>query len=229
VTTPADTEPEAATAPTIGIIGAGRVGTALARLGIGAGHRVLIAGSPRQSALHLLVSVVAPGAEVVDATQIAAQSDIVIVAVPFGKAATVPWDHFDEVIVVDAMNYWSPVDGVIDAAESEDRSTSELTATYNARMRLVKSLNHLGYHDMEDDSRPAGDPLRRAIAVASDDVGAKDAVAAFIDAIGFDVVDAGPLAAGRALQPGHFVFGRELSADELEAAIERDRTAGAAA
>lgn len=203
----------------IGIYGAGKVGTALARLLVDAGYRVLLSGSPRQTALELLVGVVAPGAEVVSPEALAAEAGIIIVAVPFGKAGTVPWAAFDGRVVVDAMNYWPPVDGNIAEVDADPRTTSEQNAERNPRARVVKSLNHLGYHEMEDDSLPAGDPLRRALAVVGDDADARAEVAALIDAIGFDPVDGGALAHGLALEPGHPAFGRELSAAELAALL----------
>ncbi|MDF0512830.1 NAD(P)-binding domain-containing protein [Agromyces sp. H3Y2-19a] len=205
--------------PVIGIYGAGKVGTALARLLVAAGYRVLIAGSPRQTALELLVGVVAPGAVVVPSAELPESADVIIVAVPFGKAGTVPWAAFDGRIVVDAMNYWPPVDGNLAEVDADPRTTSEQNAARNPRARVVKSLNHLGYHEMEDDSLPAGDPLRRALAVVGDDPGARAEVAALIDAIGFDPVDGGALEHGVALEPGHPAFGRELSAGELAALL----------
>jgi predicted dinucleotide-binding enzyme len=201
--------------PVIGIFGAGKVGTALARLLVAAGYDVRIAGSPRQTALDLLVGVVAPGAKVTAPADLVAAADVIIVAVPFGKAPTVPWDSFGDKIVVDAMNYWPPIDGRIAEVEDDERSTSEVNASRNPAARVVKSLNHLGYHEMEDDSLPPGTPLRRALAVVGDDAEARAVVARLIDAIGFDPVDGGELAHGVALEPGHPAFGRELSAAEL--------------
>ncbi|HZW41398.1 MAG TPA: NAD(P)-binding domain-containing protein [Agromyces sp.] len=205
--------------PVIGIFGAGKVGTALARLLVASGHDVLISGSPRQTALDLLVSVIAPGARVATPAELVAAADVIIVAVPFSKAGTVPWDTFDGRIVVDAMNYWPPVDGNIAEIDADPRTTSEINAARNPRARVVKSLNHLGYHEMEDDSMDPGSPLRRALAVVGDDAGARAVVAAIIDAIGFDPVDGGGLSHGRALEPGHPAFGRELSAGELAALL----------
>ncbi|HKH08542.1 MAG TPA: NAD(P)-binding domain-containing protein [Agromyces sp.] len=205
--------------PVIGIFGAGKVGTALARLLVASGHEVLISGSPRQTALDLLVSVIAPGARVATPAELVAAAEVIIVAVPFSKAGTVPWDTFDGRIVVDAMNYWPPVDGNIAEIDADPRTTSEINAARNPRARVVKSLNHLGYHEMEDDSMDPGSPLRRALAVVGDDAGARAVVAAIIDAIGFDPVDGGALAHGRALEPGHPAFGRELSAGELAALL----------
>ena len=201
--------------PVIGIFGAGKVGTALARLLVASGYDVLITGSPRQTALDLLVSVVAPGARVVTPAELVDVSDVIIVAVPFGKAGTVPWADFGGKVVVDAMNYWPPVDGHIAVIDDDERSTTEINAARNPLARVVKSFNHIGYHEMEDDSMDAGSPLRRAIAVVGDDDGARAVIAGIIDDIGFDAVDGGSLANGRALEPGHPAFGRELSASEL--------------
>jgi predicted dinucleotide-binding enzyme len=201
--------------PVIGIFGAGKVGTALARLLVASGYEVRIAGSPRQTALDLLVGVVAPGAIVTSADALVDLADVIIVAVPFGKAPTVPWSRFDGKVVVDAMNYWPPIDGVISEVEDDPRTTSELNRDRNPAARLVKSLNHLGYHEMEDDSMPSGAPLRRALAVVGDDPEARAVVARIIDDLGFDPVDGGALAHGVALEPGHPAFGRELSAAEL--------------
>ncbi|MDQ2661084.1 MAG: NAD(P)-binding domain-containing protein [Actinomycetota bacterium] len=206
--------------PVIGIFGAGKVGTALARLLVASGYDVRMAGSPRQTALDLLVAVVAPGARVATPAELVAESDVIIVAVPFGKAGTVPWADFGSRIVVDAMNYWPPVDGHIAEIDADERSTSEINAARNPFARVVKSLNHLGYHEMEDDSMDPGSPLRRAIAVVGDDADARAVIARLIDDIGFDAVDGGPLANGRALEPGHPAFGRELSARELEVLLE---------
>jgi predicted dinucleotide-binding enzyme len=209
--------------PVIGIFGAGKVGTALARLLLDAGYEVVLTGSPRQTALELVVSVVAPGARVAAPAELIAQSDLIIVAVPFGKAGSVPWESFEGKVVIDATNYWPPVDGHIVEIDEDPRSTSEIHAALNPRARVVKSLNHLGYHDMEDDAMPAGSPLRRAIAVVGDDEDARLRVARLIDDLGFDAVDGGGLANGRALEPGHPAFGRELSAAELAALLADER------
>ncbi|GAA4051596.1 NADPH-dependent F420 reductase [Agromyces indicus] len=209
--------------PVIGIFGAGKVGTALARLLLAAGYEVVLSGSPRQTALDLLVSVVAPGARVADPARLVEDADLIIVAVPFGKSRTVPWETFDGKVVVDATNYWPPIDGTIPAVDEDPRTTSEIHAAINPRARIVKSLNHLGYHEMEDDAMPAGSPLRRALAVVGDDADARDLVARLIDDLGFDAVDGGRLVNGRALEPGHPAFGRELSASELAALMADER------
>jgi predicted dinucleotide-binding enzyme len=207
---------------TIGIFGPGKVGTAIARLAVAAGHRVEIAGSARQQSLQLLLDVLAPGAvESSSAETLAARSDLTILAVPFSRSVDLPYSTFDGRIIIDAQNYWPAVDGVIAGVDGVSHGTSEVIAARNPAARWVKSLNHLGYHDMDEYARPSGDPLRRALAVASDDSDAKRLVSAFIDSVGFDPVDAGSLADGIRLQTGKEVFGRELSRAEFERMIGR--------
>jgi predicted dinucleotide-binding enzyme len=124
--------------------------------------------------------------------------------------------------VVDVMNYWPPVDGFLPEFEASGRSTSEVVRDgWPTSTRLVKTLNHMGYHDIEERARPAGAPDRVALGVAGDDPAAVATVAAVIDDLGFDPVDLGPLAAGAALEPGRVLFGALLSRAEFRAAIQR--------
>ncbi len=210
---------------TLGIIGAGRVGTTVGRLAIAGGWDVLMVGTARQTSLQLIVDVLVPGAVVTTAEDVADRADVVLVVAPFGKAGTVTWDAFGGKIVIDAMNYWSPVDGHLADVDADPRSTAEIHAASNPDVLLVKTLNHLGYHELEDDSLPAGDPQRRALAYATDHAAAKPVVAGLIDDLGFDPVDIGPLSEGRWLEPGHLVFGRDLNISQLRSAIERSRAA----
>jgi 8-hydroxy-5-deazaflavin:NADPH oxidoreductase len=205
--------------PTIGIYGAGKAGTALARLTIAAGHRTLVAGSPRGSGLELLLELVVPGAQAADAHTLANQADIVVLLAPFSRRAELPLEQLDNKIVVDAMNYWPPVDGTDAAVDADGRGTTEIVAESNPRARWVKSFSHLGYHDLEDDPRPPGAPDRRAIAVVSDDPQAAAVVADLVDRLGFDPVTAGPLTRGRLLQPGGDLFGVRLTAEQMRQAL----------
>lgn len=203
---------------TIGILGAGRVGTAIARLAIAAGYQVKIATSKPAAENALIIEIVTPGAEAVDAHE-AAESDIVVVAVPLHKYKSVGAEMLAGKTVIDAMNYWSVTDGDIADFEVDERTSSEVVAAHLAESKLVKSFNHIGYHEMEPDALPSSAADRRALAVASDHQGAKDQVATFIDALGFDVVDAGTLAAGKNYEPGTDVFNGRFSAAELHAKL----------
>jgi 8-hydroxy-5-deazaflavin:NADPH oxidoreductase len=204
----------------LGIIGAGRVGTAIARQALAAGVDVRIAASGDPAKIELIASVLMPGATTVTATDAALHSDLVIVAVPLNRMGTLPFDAFKDKIVVDAMNYWAPTDGTQTEFENSSLASSEIVEGRMPGARVVKTLNHIGYHELEEDGRPAGDPARRALAIAGDDAGAKEMVAAFIDRIGYDPVDIGPLAHSRLMEPGSKIFAGALDRAGIQSAVE---------
>ena len=125
-------------------------------------------------------------------------------------------------LVVDVMNYWAPTDGVQELFEDHRSSSSEIVQRRLVNATVVKTLNHLGYHQLEEERRPAGSPDRRALGVAGDDPGAVDAVAAFIERIGYDAVRLDRLSAGRLLEPGGPVFGVPLSRTEFALAVRAE-------
>jgi 8-hydroxy-5-deazaflavin:NADPH oxidoreductase len=199
---------------TIGVLGAGRVGTAVARQALAAGFEVKIATAKPAEQIAMIVEIVTPGAIAVEAAE-AASADLVVVAVPLHKYRTLDPGLLTGKTVIDAMNYWAPTDGEIDDFEGDPRTSSEIIQDFLPQSLLVKSLNHIGYHELEEDGRPAGTPGRRALALAGDHEDAKTLVAGFLDRLGYDPVDAGPLAAGRAFQPGTQIFNGSHTADQL--------------
>lgn len=205
----------------LGIIGAGKVGTTLGRLALAAGWEVLISASPSSPMQALIVETMLPGARLLPEADVVAGADIVVLAVPISKVTTVDLAALSGKVVVDAMNHWYPVDGE-HAGVAAFPSTTHWVHSLNPRMRLVKSLNHLGYHDMETDARPAGGPDRRAVAAASDDVEARGIVAELLDALGFDPVEL-PASDARHLEGDGPVFGRWLDAEGLRSALDRAR------
>ncbi|PPF45999.1 NADP oxidoreductase [Pseudoclavibacter sp. AY1F1] len=213
--------------PTIGILGAGKVGTVLARLLIGSGYRVLISGSGAPSKIDLIIDVLVPGATTGISAEVAAQADVVILALPLGKALpldgreAIPRDELRGKLVIDAMNFWWEIDGVRDDLNDPFTASSELVQELLPDSRVVKAFNHMGYHDLDEGPVPAGTPGRRGIGIAGDEDADLASAAKLVDAAGFDPVLVGTLHDSVLLQPGSELFGANFSADDVRATAER--------
>jgi predicted dinucleotide-binding enzyme len=205
--------------PRIAVLGAGHVGPVIARVALAAGHPVTIAGSGDPERIALITSVLAPGVEPRWAAEAAAEADLVVLAIPIHRFATFDPDLVADRLVIDAMNYWPLVDGRQEMFEDGRYGSSELVQQRLARSTIVKTLNHIGYHELEDGRRPSGSPDRRAVGIAGDDPDAVGVVAAVIERIGYDPVALDGLHAGRVLEPGGPVFGAPLHRGEFELAL----------
>jgi predicted dinucleotide-binding enzyme len=217
---------------TVGIIGAGKLGTTLARHLLDAGYDVLISGSGGVDRLALVVDVLLPGARPAVTADVIAHSHLVILALPLGRLHELPAAAFEGVLTVDTMNYWEPVDGHLPAFANRTGTSSELVASMLPGARLVKAFSHLGYHDLDDLARPRGDPARVGLALAGNDPAAVATVARVVDRLGFDPADIGSLANSAILEAGHPLFGRPVTAEhleKLEVAHSRDEIANAEA
>lgn len=199
---------------TLGIIGAGKLGITLAQLARQAGYDVLISGSGTPHKIALSIEVLAPGAQAVTTLE-AASADIVILALPLSRFRTLPADTLSGKLVIDATNYWWEIDGPRSDILPDEQSSSEAMQEFLSQSRVIKALNHMGYHDLHDEPRPAGTPDRKAIAIAGDSDDDIAVIANLIDNLGFDSLYIGALAAGVALEPGHLAFGANLTRKQL--------------
>ena len=208
------------TTPTIAVLGAGHVGPAIARLALDAGHSVAIATSGNPGDLALVTQLLIPGAEPLWPADAIARADIVVLAMPLHRFLRMDPDALSGKLVIDAMNYWPPTDGRLPSPfNDESIGTSEVVAGRLHDAAVVKTLNHVGYHELETYARPSGSVDRRALGVAGDDPEAVETVNTFVDRIGYDPVPVGPLSAGRILQPGGPVFGTVLRREDFERAV----------
>ncbi len=203
----------------IAVLGAGHVGPVIARIALDAGFEVAIASSGSPENLQLITQVVMPGVEARWAADAVATADMVVLSIPLHRFPALEPGLLAGKLVVDAMNYWAPADEVVPTFQDEELSSSEIVQGRLTQSTVVKSLNQIGYQDLEDGRRPAGSPERHAIGVAGDDLHAEKLVGEVIDRMGYDPVLLGSLSAGRVLQPGGPVFGAVLTRSEFERAI----------
>ncbi|GAB3883312.1 NADPH-dependent F420 reductase [Terrabacter terrigena] len=177
---------------TIGTIGAGNIGSAIARLAAGAGHAVVLSNS--RGPATLIQQAQALGSHVTaGTTQDAATADIVVVTVPLSRLWALPEDLLQGKIVVDTMNYYPARDGVISELEDRRTTTSLMTAHHFIGARVVKAFNNIISTHLIKLAAPQGAPHRSALPVASDQAEAKAEVARLIDDLGYDPLDAGSL------------------------------------
>src|SRR3984893_550351 len=180
----------------LGIVGAGRVGTSIARAAMGWPQGVAISWSATADRIALIVEVLAPGAHAVTTAEVVAHADLIVLAVPMHRFRELPRELFAGKILIDAMNYWEEIDGVDQELASAPAGTSVVVQERFQSAHVVKSLNQLGYYEFDQGRRARGAPGRIAVAAAGDDPAAVAAVIQLIDRLGFDAVDAGPLDAG---------------------------------
>jgi predicted dinucleotide-binding enzyme len=206
----------------LGIVGAGKAGTAIARAAVAGGYDVGISGSGPAERIELIVEVLAPGARALSTDEVAAYANLIVLAIPLHRLRELRPELFAGKVLVDAMNYWDEIDGVDGPFATAPDGTSMLVQDWFSSARVVKSLNHLGYFKFEKSRRPSGTPGRIGMAAAGNDRAAVATVLQLIETLGFDAVDAGNLESGLALQPGGPVFGVGHTAKELSNLLSRE-------
>jgi 8-hydroxy-5-deazaflavin:NADPH oxidoreductase len=211
----ADAPTDLAATKRVGIVGAGKLGMTLARAAVAAGYEVAVASSGAAERIALSVDVLAPGAVASTVEDVADSADVIILAVPVHRFRELRSDLFDGKILVDAMNFWPDTDGEDPELAAAGGGSSVVVQAHFPGARVVKSLNQLSYHDLDDYPRAPGAPDRIAVAAVGDDKVAVRTVMQLIDRLGFDPVDGGPLAKGKLLESDGSPYADMLSADEL--------------
>jgi 8-hydroxy-5-deazaflavin:NADPH oxidoreductase len=201
--------------PTIGLIGAGHIGSQVARLAVAAGYDVVLSNSREPETLADLVQELGPLARAATPIEAARAGDIVVVTIPLKHYASVPVEPLRGKIVIDTNNYYPQRDGKIPELDDESATTSELLQRHLPESKVVKAFNHIYAAQLTTDGRPAGTAGRRGLVIAGDDAEAKASVTKLLDEFGYDTVDAGPLAEGWRIQRDTPGYGPRRTAEEL--------------
>ncbi|WP_109209183.1 MULTISPECIES: NAD(P)-binding domain-containing protein [Microbacterium] len=200
---------------TIGIIGAGHIGSALARAFPGLGYDVVISNSRGPESLGGVVAELGPKVTAATAPEAAEAADIAVVTVPLKALKDVPVQPLSGKIVLDTNNYYFERDGHVDVLDRGEATTSGLLQEHLPSSKVVKAFNHLYASDINAGGSPAGEPGRRALGTASDFPEAIDFVTGVYDALGFDTVSAGPLSESWRLERDRPAYVVAQTADEL--------------
>ena len=200
---------------TIGLIGAGHIGSQLARLAVAHGYDVVISNSRAPETLSALVAELGPRARAAAAVEAAKAGEIVVVSVPLKNYRAVPVGPLAGKIVIDTNNYYPERDGHIPELDDESTTTAELLQAHLPTSKVVKAFNHIYAAELTTDGQPSAATNRRALAIAGDDQDAKATVTRLLDQFGFDTVDAGPLKEGWRIQRDTPGYGPRRTAAEL--------------
>ena len=204
---------------TNGLIGAGNIGSQLARLAVTNGYDVVISNSRGPETLAPLIAELGQKARAASPVEAAEAADIAVVTIPLHAIHTVPVDALSGKVVIDTNNYYYERDGKIPELDAESTTSAELLQQLLPGSRVVKAFNHIQAVALTVEAQRAGSENRRALIVAGDDEAAKAAVVQIIDQFGFDTVDLGPLSEGWRIQPDTPGYGPRMNAAELIHAV----------
>lgn len=206
---------------TIGIIGAGNIGSQVARAGIAAGYDVVISNSRGPETLADLVAELGPKATAATSAGAAAAGDFVVVTVPLKNIEQVPVEPLAGKVVIDTNNYYFERDGRMPVLDEGRDTTSGLLQKHLPLSRVAKGFNHIGSADITTDGKPAGSQDRRALATASDYAEASDLVTKLYDEFGFDTVNIGPLSESWRVERDQPAYVVRQNKEELEANLAK--------
>jgi hypothetical protein len=191
----------------IGFIGSGHIGGTVAKLAIGAGYDVVMSNSRGPDTLVGLVHDLGDNARAANTAEAAAQGDLVVVSVPFKAVSSLPVEALAGKVVIDTNNYYPQRDGNTAELDRGETTSAEILQSHLPTSHVVKVFNNIYFKHLGELARPHGAPDRSALAIAGDDASAKSAVTAFLDRIGYDAYDAGPLSEGWRYQPETPAYG----------------------
>lgn len=215
---------------TIGILGAGEVGSQIARAAVGCGYTVVIANSRGPETLADLVAELGPSARADTASGAASAGDFVVVAVPLRLENNMPVRELAGKIVLDTNNYMPWRDGHFAVVDSDEKTVHELRQEQLPHSKVAKAFTHIQAPRLLTSAKPAGNPDRHALSVSSDFPEAVELVTRLYDEFGFDTVDNSPLSESWRSGPGqpawlaHEHQTREQLAANLARAQRRTRT-----
>lgn len=200
---------------TIGIIGAGHIGSTIAHVAVDHGYDVVISNSRGPETLASLVEQLGSRARAATPLEAAQAGDFAVVTVPLKAYRDVPVEPLAGKIVIDTNNYYWERDGHFAELDREETTTSQLLQEHLPNSRVAKGFNHIGSGEIATDGTPAGSPNRRALATASDFEDAAALVTALYDEFGFDTVNIGPLSESWRIERDQPGYGIRQNADEL--------------
>ena len=209
----------------IGIIGSGHVGSNLARAAIAHGYDVVLSNAQGPDSLGDLVRALGPRASAATATEAAAASDFAIVAIPLPGIGQVPPEPLAGKVVLTTVNYFPQRDGHFPQIDDGTTTAPGLLQAHLPTSRVLRAFSMIDATDMSGDGHPAGDPKRRALALAGDDADAKRLVIRLYDEFGFDAVDLGGLAESWRVDPGQPGFVTRQNVAELTANAQKAQRA----
>lgn len=214
---------------TIGIIGAGHIGSQVARAAVAHGYEVVISNSRGPETLAGLIDELGPHARAASPQEAAEAADIAVVTVPFKAYTSVPVEPLAGKVVIDTNNYYWERDGRVPALDEGRATTSGLLQEHLPTSRVAKGFNHILAADITTAGAPAGTPGRRALATASDHADAAQIVTDLYDQFGFDTVNIGPLADSWRIERDQPAYGVPVNRDELVDGLDKAVRAGVAA
>ncbi|WP_433187499.1 NADPH-dependent F420 reductase [Actinoallomurus sp. CA-150999] len=211
------------TTRTLGLIGSGMIGSALAGLAVASGLNVVVSNSRAPETLAELVAGLGDGARAATPEEAARSGDLVVATIPLKNYARLPAEALAGKIVIDTMNYYPERDGRLASLDAGETTSTELVQRHLADSRVVKAFNNIDFRRLATSARPAGAADRSALPIAGDDPAAKEEVARLLDVLGYGAVDIGTLADSWRSEPDTPVYVQPYLAERPEG-LSQDET-----